>query len=180
MPYCINCGQQYRQLQRYCQQCGLNTTPAAGSFASDSIDASTRALAYERSYWHLRRKRRDARDSNDSLQMYIGCVSVVVFIHGLSVFLGAGFGKLLSTSSPFLWLLLVGMAVGAGCKFLFDLRYGYSAGRSLLEIVFFGLLAYGLIFGGLWYLHENMLAPGKPLFTLPTILAITPTPHPVP
>jgi len=176
MPYCINCGQHYDRPQKYCNHCGLNISTVRGSFASDSADASTRSLAYERSYWHLPRNRRDAHDSNDSMQMYIGCVAVIAFIHGLSVFLGPGIGKLLEIHNPLFWILLLGIFAGAAFKFIFDLRYGYSPGRSLLEIVLSGLLCYGLIFGSLWYLHENLLKPGNHLFTLTPRLSATPTP----
>jgi hypothetical protein len=179
MPYCTNCGEQYSRPQKYCRRCGLNVSPAPGSFASDSTDASTRSLGYERSSAHLRRKRRDARESSDSLQMYMGCIAVIAFIHGLSLYMGPGLGKLLDMNSPLLWVLLAGIVAGAAFKFIFDLRYGYSPGRSLFEIILFGLLTYGLLFGCLWYLHDNVFKPGKAFFDLTSILPATPTPHPI-
>jgi hypothetical protein len=173
MPYCVNCGDRYNQPIRYCNRCGRNVTAVAGSFASDSIDASTRDLAYERSYWHLRRKNRDAADSNESLQMYVSCIAVVGFLHGLALMMrSTGMLKLLE--GPLGWLLLMGIVAGAVFKLLFDLRYGYSATRSLIEIVFFGVLTYSMMFGIFWYLTEHFMKAGTPIFTLPR--PTTPTP----
>lgn len=172
MPYCVNCGDRYDQPRRYCKKCGMNLSAKAGSFASDSEDASTRHLAYERSYWHLRRKRSDAHESNESLQMYVSCIAVIGFLHGLSLMMGSGTLKLLE--GPLGWLLLAGAVVGAGFKLLFDLRYGYSATRSLIEIVFFGVLTYGMMLGVFWYLMENFMKSGVSIFTLP--VRATPTP----
>ncbi|MEO5952346.1 MAG: hypothetical protein ABIQ44_07765, partial [Chloroflexia bacterium] len=141
-------------------------------FASNTIDASTRDLAYERSYHHLRRKRSDARDSNDSLQMYVGCIAIIAAIHGLSLIVGPSIGMLL-TGWPLL-LLIGGVCVGALFKVLFDLRYGYSLTRSLTEVIVFGVVVYALMYGVLWYFSANVLKPGQPLFNFKALPTATP------
>ena len=91
VSYCTNCGQPYSRPARYCSKCGLSLSQVPGSFASDSADASTRALGSERSYWHIRRKNRELADSNDSLRMYLGGLAAVAFVHGTSLFVPGQF-----------------------------------------------------------------------------------------
>ena len=170
--YCINCGQRYERPTRFCGKCGLNVQEASGTFASDTIDASTRDLAYERSYHHLRRKRSDARDSNDSLQMYVGCIAIIAAIHGLSLIIGPSIGMLL-TGWP-LVILISGIGAGALFKVLFDLRYGYSLTRSLIEVVVYGVIVYALMYGVLWYFSTNVIKPGQPLFNFKALPTATP------
>jgi hypothetical protein len=70
--------------------------------------------------------------------------------------------------------LLVGAVAGLLLKIVFDLRFGYSLSRSLIETFVVGALAYGVVYGVMWYFTESFLNSGKPLFELSTIIP-TPT-----
>jgi hypothetical protein len=103
--------------------------------------------------------------------MFIGSIGIIAGIHGTSLIVPS-FNALLS--GWLMLLLLSGIVLGAGFKILFDLRFGYSLSRSLVEVAVFGIVTYALIFGGFWLLNENVVKSDKSLFNFQ--LPATPTP----
>ena len=105
--------------------------------------------------------------------MYVGCVGVIAFVHGLSLMAGS-FVNLLNG-----WLgvlMVAGIIFGTIFKVIFDMRLGYSLARSLLHTLLIGVLVYVSVFGIFWYLKTNIMDNPHALDLLPGLP--TPTAHP--
>lgn len=115
----------------------------------------------EKAHSRIRRKQRDIL-ANESLNLYIGFVAVVGMLQGFAYM---GSGKLVTSllNGNLGAMLFTGILLGAFCKIVADLRYGYSFARSILEVIVVGALAYGLTLCVFWYLTENFVHSGKPL-----------------
>ena len=177
MSYCENCGQQYSGSKNYCRRCG-QALVAHGQLLPTATDtAQAVEIGFLRAHNQIAYKRRAASGSNDSLELYLKCIAVIAFFHGVSFIVGPSFGKLLDGDLS--WMLAAFIVLATLCKTLFDLRYGDSLARSLLGTFVAGVLIYGLIVGGMWYLSTYLHSlSGKPLLVLPSLP--TPTRHSLP
>lgn len=175
MPYCPSCGDKYHAPKNFCDKCGqqLASTNLSTHQMHDDYLAASFETALDRTSERRRRRRETVNESNDSLQMYLGAVGVIAMIHGLSLMMGSG-TILKVLEGPFGWLMLAGLFFGALFKVIFDVRLGYSVTRSLIETVVIGAVAYVLVVGVFWYINENLIKSGQPLFNFP----ILPTPTP--
>lgn len=185
MAYCENCGIRYTPPKNYCRSCGERLLVAAPAPASaQAIAPATARLAtaelsehiaagMESAHWRIRRREGDGAASNESAKAYVEFVAVVALFHGLAYMGGSSFLTLLNGNIG--TLLAVGIALAAFFKVVFDIRYGYTFTRSIIEVVLFGALAYGVTFGIFWYLTETYIHGGKPLFDFSKML---PTPVP--
>jgi hypothetical protein len=177
MPYCTNCGRGYTTADRYCERCGRLLGAAATLIPStEHTDylASSIERALARTDERRRRRRNAVSGSNEGLDIYIRCIAIIAFIHGLSLMLGRAMSSLLD--GPVGLLMMGGVVLGASFKVAFDRRLGYSLGRSLIETIIIGAVLYGMIYGAFWYLTETFLHTGKSLLTFPGVS--TPTPKP--
>lgn len=162
MPYCGNCGQHHATAKNYCQACGepLDHTRYPGRVEVANLGEGV-ATGVERAHWSIQRRQSTIDVSNDSLELYLKFVMIIALFQGLAYMLG---GSTMTILNGNLGLVLYGgVFIGAIAKILLDVRLGYSLGRSLLEVVFIGVFAYGLVFGVFWWLTENYLHAGKPL-----------------
>lgn len=177
MPYCEDCGSKYTGSRNYCRGCGTQLASAGAASNLNTGNLSEHiATGMEQAHWRIRRRRQEWAASNESLEMYIGFVGVVALLHGLSYMAGTPVMSLLNGGLGI--MLLVGILVGAVFKVAFDVRYGYTLARSLVEVVLIGALTYAVVFGVFWYLSENYLRSGKPLFDFSKMLP-TPTRTPI-
>ena len=174
MAYCDNCGTAYQPPRNYCRSCGQNLTAGTpvGTVSVSNLREGV-ASGVEQAHWSVRRRQRTIDDANDSLELYIKFVAIIAIIHGLAYMLGGSTMRLLDGNLGL--VLYGGVVVGAFLKMFIDVRLGYSVGRSLLEVVLIGVFAYGMVFGVFWWLTENYIHAGKPLFDFSSI-RVSPTP----
>lgn len=165
MLYCENCGKHLKSPRNYCRSCGQPLDPAhyAGYVEVANLSEAV-ATGVETAHRRIRRRDSTIEASNDSLELYLKFVMIIALFHGLAYMMGGPTMKILNGNLGL--VLYGGIAVGALFKMLFDVRLGYSLGRSLLEVVLIGVVAYGLVFGVFWWLTETYIHGGKPLFDL--------------
>jgi hypothetical protein len=166
MPYCVNCGNKYTGVRNYCEKCGhmVGAQPSMTPLATQSeLLATAVERGTTRSHERRRRRREIVSGSNESLEIYLGCVAVVAFLHGLSLVMGPGMANLLN--GPLGLVMFAGLLAGAALKVAYDMRLGVSLARSILFTAFAGLLTYGLIYGLFWYLTGTIMHSGGSLFT---------------
>ncbi len=178
MSYCENCGQQYSGSKNYCRRCGQSLAGNAGTMYADTGNtASTVELGILRAHNQIASSRRARDGSNESLDLYLRCVAVIGFIHGLSFLVGPGLGNMLNGALG--WVLAAAIVLAVVCKTMYDMRYGDSLTRSLLGTLVAGIVVYGVLAGGMWYLSTYLHSmEGKPLFVLNPFP--TTTPHALP
>jgi hypothetical protein len=177
MPYCTNCRDMYTAADNYCRKCGRPLNAAAGtmpSIAGGDHLASSFERAIERTDDRRRRTRNAREGSNEGLHLYVSCIGIIAFVHGLSLMMGGAIAKLLD--GPIGLLMVAGIVFGVVFRVIFDMRLGYSLGRSLVETILIGAFVYGAMYGLFWYLNAMIAHSNQPLFNLPGVS--TPTPKP--
>jgi hypothetical protein len=163
MSYCDNCGQPQGSAKNYCRSCGQLPAPAyqVGYVEVANLSEGV-ATGVETAHHRMRRRQSTADVSNDSLELYLKFVMVIALFHGFAYM---GGNSILSLLNGNLGLVLYGgVIMGALFKMVADVRLGYSFSRSLVEVVLFGVLAYGVVFGIFWWITETYIHGGKPLF----------------
>lgn len=178
MAYCDNCGTAYQPPRNYCRSCGQNLAAGTtvGTVRVSNLSEGV-ASGVEQAHWNARRRQHTIDASNDSLELYIKFVAIIAIIHGLAYMAGDVTLRLLNGNLGL--VLYGGVIVGAFLKMIIDVRLGYSLGRSLLEVVLIGVIAYGMVFGVFWWLTENYIHAGKPLFDFSSF-KVSPTPSVLP
>jgi hypothetical protein len=101
-------------------------------------------------------RRRSSPQSTEALEAFVGCVA------GLGILAGV---------LPQLIQGVYGMALGgmallfAALSILGDLRDGRSGAVAVVRVLWWGGLAFGLVYGLLWYFTVYLAS--QPLFTFP-------------
>ncbi len=169
MPYCDNCGQPRNSAKNYCRGCGQPLEPAyhTGYIEVANLSESV-ATGVETAHRRMRRRQSTVDASNDSLELYLKFVMIIALIHGLAYMNGSSILSLLNGNLGL--VLYGGVLLGAVFKVITDMWLGYSLGRSLLEVVLVGVFAYGCVFGVFWWLTENYIHAGKPLFDFSSLI----------
>jgi hypothetical protein len=112
-----------------------------------------------------RRRRALARDYNEYLAYFAGCISAYGFLLGF----------LPSLASSYLGLLLL---TGAGLMAIITVLIDCQAGRNLvgsaLRVVAVGALVLGLEYAIIWYFTVHLASQGSALFQFGTVPARTP------
>ncbi|MEA2574072.1 MAG: hypothetical protein QOH93_1370 [Chloroflexia bacterium] len=162
MPYCDNCGQPQGSAKNYCRNCGqpLALSPVTGYVEVANLSEGV-AMGMETAHRRMRQRQDTIEDSNDSLELYLKFVMVIALLHGVAYMGGTSILGLLNGNLGL--VLYGGVVVGALLKMLIDVREGNNLGRSLLQVVLIGVVAYGLVFGVFWWLTETYIHGGKPL-----------------
>ncbi|HET6312655.1 MAG TPA: hypothetical protein VFH60_02380 [Chloroflexia bacterium] len=163
MSYCDNCGQARGAAKNYCRGCGepLNLTSYTGYVEIANLSEGV-ATGIETAHRRMRWRKSTAEASNESLELYLKLVVIIALFHGVAYMGGSSILSLLNGNLGL--VLYGGVFLGAVFKMIFDVRLGYSLGRSLFEVLLIGVFAYGCVFGIFWWLTETYIHGGKPLF----------------
>ena len=144
MAFCENCGHDYKPGKKYCKSCGESLDPTALSFADPTAPpppTTTRPRQYH-----------NAEASNESLRLYVMCISILSMVQGLALVFGTQALNLLNGQVT---TLLIGGAVLATLfKLLFDRRDGISLLRSLTTTLIVGIAIYGIMAIAFIYLAQ--------------------------
>lgn len=116
----------------------------------DLVDAFDEALRRNA------RRKRQVRDVNASMQMFVACVGGFAFLY--SFLPGLLHGALA-------WLLIGGALLSGGLAIVQERQRGGSVTRALAGLVFFGALTFGMVYGTYWYFMVYLAS--QPLFTFP-------------
>ena len=175
MPYCENCGNKYNHPRNFCRRCGSRIS-AQSLVEAESYGLSGEiAIGIEQGHQRVRRRETLAEGINESTDLYIRFLAVVALLQGFSYMAD---GKINLLNGQLGTLLYGGIALAVIFKVIFDLRYGYSLFKSLIEVILFGALISGGVHGIFWFITENYLHAGKPLLVLPNFPVPTPTSFP--
>ncbi|HVF98707.1 MAG TPA: hypothetical protein VND68_02605 [Chloroflexia bacterium] len=168
MSYCDNCGQPCGSAKNYCRGCGQPLAPTSYTGYVEVANLSEGvATGIELARGRRRRRKSTVNASNESLELYLNLVMIIALIQGVAYMGGSSILSLLNGNLGL--VLYGGVFLGAVFKMIFDVRLGYSLGRSLLEVVLIGVFAYGCVFGVFWWLTETYIHGGKPLFDLSSL-----------
>ncbi|MDQ3705346.1 MAG: zinc ribbon domain-containing protein [Chloroflexota bacterium] len=163
MPYCDNCGQPRHSAKNFCRSCGEPLAQVGYSGYVEVANLSEGvATGIETAHDRMRRRESTSDASNESLELYLKFIMIIALFHGVAYMGGSSILSLLNGNLGL--VLYGGVIIGALFKMVADVRLGYSFGRSLIEVVLFGALAYGVVFGVFWWLTETYIHGGKPLF----------------
>lgn len=169
MAYCENCGHQYKPPKKFCRSCGESLTPTAFSI-DNSEDVDEPEL---KQYWKQRNIQQSDAGSEEATRLYVICISILGFAHGLTLF---GRGSNISFLNPQTGSFIISIAfIAALLKLLFDRRLGISMARSLISTLLIGAIVYGTLYYCFFY-FSDMLYSGKPLLAFPTPIPKTQTP----
>ena len=124
----------------------------------------------------MTRKNKDREGASESLGLFLGLISIVAVLHGLSIISNGGTNSLLG--GPLGIMLIGGSTIVALIKVFYDLNTGRTIASSLLETILLGGLIYLVAIAFFWWINENYIKPEKPIFDLGTLAPSTPTPKP--